>query len=87
MKEGKTVLKYPLATEKSVGIVDRNNIITYIVDSRASKTEIKKEFERNFSVKVKNINTINLPNNAKKAFIKLAKGYNAADVAVKLKLV
>jgi ribosomal protein L23 len=82
-----SILKYPLATEKSVGIVDRNNIITYIVDQRASKTEIKKEFERSFSVKVKRINTINLPKNTKKAFIKLAKGYNAADVAVKLKLV
>jgi hypothetical protein len=37
-----STLKYPLATEKSVGIVDRgNNIITYIVDARASKKEIK----------------------------------------------
>lgn len=82
-----SILKYPLATEKSVGIVDRNNTITYIVDSRASKTEIKEEFERSFSVKVKSINIVNLPKNAKKAFIKLAKGYNASDVAVKLKMV
>jgi large subunit ribosomal protein L23 len=80
-------LKYPLTTEKSVGIVDKNNIITFIVDSRSSKTEIKKEFEKSFNVKVKSINTINLPKNTKKAFIKLAKGFNATDVAVKLKLV
>jgi ribosomal protein L23 len=82
-----SILKYPLATEKSVGIVDRNNTITYVVDSRASKEEIKKEFEKSFAVKVKSINTINLPKNTKKAFIKLAKGFNAADVALKLKLV
>lgn len=82
-----SILKYPLSTEKSVGIVDRGNIITYIVDSRASKTDIKKEFEKSFSVKVKSINTINLPRNTKKAFIKLAKGFNATDVALKLKLV
>jgi large subunit ribosomal protein L23 len=82
-----SILKYPLATEKSVSIVDRGNTITYIVDSRASKTEIKSEFERSFNVKVKSINIINLPKNAKKAFIKLAKGYNATDVALKLKLV
>ena len=82
-----SLLKYPLTTEKSVGIVDRNNTITYMVDQRASKTEIKKEFEKAFSVKVKCINTINMPKNTKKAFIKLAKGYNASDVAVKLKLV
>jgi ribosomal protein L23 len=82
-----SILKYPLTTEKSVGIVDRNNTITYMVDQRASKTEIKKEFEKTFNVKVNSINTINMPKNAKKAFIKLAKGYNASDVAVKLKLV
>ncbi len=82
-----SILKYPLTTEKSVGIVDRNNTITYMVDQRATKTEIKKEFEKAFSVKVKNINTINMPKNTKKAFIKLAKGFNASDVAVKLKLV
>ncbi|MGD0728507.1 MAG: 50S ribosomal protein L23 [Candidatus Micrarchaeaceae archaeon] len=82
-----SILKYPLTTEKSVGIVDKNNIITFIVDSRSSKTEIKKEFEKSFNVKVKSINTINLPKNTKKAFIKLAKGFNATDVAVKLKLV
>jgi large subunit ribosomal protein L23 len=81
------VLKYPLATEKAVGIVDRNNVITYIVDMRASKDVIKEEFEKTFSVKVKSINTVNMPNNAKKAFIKLAKGFNASVVAVKLKLV
>lgn len=82
-----TILRYPLATEKSVGIVDRGNKITYIVDSRASKTEIKEEFEKTFNVRVKSINTVNLPRNEKKAFIKLAKGYNATDVALKLKLV
>ena len=82
-----SILKHPLATEKSVGVVDRGNKITYIVDSRASKKEIKDEFERVFNVKVSSINTINMPRNTKKAFIKLAKGYNATDVALKLKLV
>ena len=40
-----TVLRYPLATEKSVGFIDRDNVITYVVDYRASKTQIAKEFE------------------------------------------
>jgi large subunit ribosomal protein L23 len=82
-----SILKYPLATEKSIGIVDKGNKITYIVDFRATKKEIKEEFERSFNVKVMSINTINLPRNNKKALIKLAKGYNATDVALKLKLV
>ena len=82
-----SILLYPLTTEKSVGIVDRNNTITYMVDPRATKAAIKKEFEKAFDVKIKHINTINMPKNTKKAFIKLAKGYNASDIAVKLKLV
>ncbi|HUY70263.1 MAG TPA: 50S ribosomal protein L23 [Candidatus Baltobacteraceae bacterium] len=82
-----TVLMHPLSTEKSVGFVDKHNVITYMVDYRATKTEISKEFESRFNVKVERIRTINMPNNKKKAFIKLAKGFAASDVAVKLKLV
>jgi large subunit ribosomal protein L23 len=81
------VLKYPLATEKSVGFIDRSNVITYVVDYRATKTQITDEFEKLFGVKVEKIRTSNMPNNNKKAFIKLAKGYKASDVAIKLKLV
>lgn len=81
------ILRYPLATEKAVGSVDRSNVITYIVDYRATKKDIATEFEKMFNVKVASVRTINVPANSKKAFIKLAKGYNASDVAVKLKLV
>jgi ribosomal protein L23 len=81
------VLKYPLATEKAISQIDKNNLITYIVDFRASKPEIKKEFETMFQVKVEGIRAVNMPNNIKKAYIKIAKGYKATDVASKLKLV
>lgn len=82
-----SILMHPIATEKAVSLVDRSNVITYIVDFRASKTEIAKEFERMFGVKVAGIRTSNMPSNVKKAFIKLAKEYKASDVAEKLKLV
>ena len=81
------ILKYPLATEKSVGMIEKNNVIVYIVDYRATKPGIKKEFETIFNVKVDKVRTLNTVTNHKKAFIKIAKGYNATDVAVKLKLV
>jgi large subunit ribosomal protein L23 len=82
-----TVLKYPLATEKAISMIDRQNVITYIVDHRASKIEIKKEFESTFGVKVQNVRSVNMPVNTKKAYIKIAKGFKATDVAGKLKLV
>jgi large subunit ribosomal protein L23 len=82
-----SILMHPIATEKAVGLVDKRNTITYIVDFRAGKKDIAKEFERMFGVKVAKVRTINLPTNTKKAFIKLAKEYKASDVAEKLKLV
>ena len=81
------VLMYPIATEKSVGMIERQNTIAYMVDIRATKSEIKKEFEELFQAKVDDIRTINTPYNGKKAFIKLKKGFKASDIAVKLKLV
>ena len=82
-----SVLKYPLSTEKVISMIDRNNLIVYIVDRRASKPEIKKEFEATFNVKVETIRAVNMPTNVKKAYIKIAKGFKASDVAAKLKLV
>ena len=82
-----SLLKHPIATEKAVGLVDKLNTITYIVDYRSSKEEIAKEFERMFGVKVRSVHTVNMPNNTKKALIKLTREYKASDVAEKLKLV
>ncbi len=82
-----SVLRYPIATEKAVGIIERLNTITYIVDHRSGSVEIKKEFEEKFGVKVDSVRVANMPNNKKKAYIRLSKGSSAADVAMKLKLV
>jgi large subunit ribosomal protein L23 len=87
MSDAMSILKHPISTEKAVGLVDKLNVITYVVDYRASKKDITKEFERMFGVKVASVHTINLPTNTKKAFIKLAREYKASDVAEKLKLV
>ena len=81
------ILKYPLSTEKTINQIGRNNIIAYIVDYRATKDQIKKEFESTFSVKVSSIRTATTATNRKKAFVKLAKGYKAEDIARRLKLV
>ncbi len=81
------ILKYPLSTEKTINQIGRNNTIAYIVDYRATKSQIKKEFESTFGVKVSSIRTATSPTNRKKAFVKLAKGYKAEDIAKRLKLV
>ncbi len=80
------VLKYPLATEKALSLINNNTII-YVVDMRALKKEIKEEFEKSFATKVSALRIAKLPSNLKKAYIKIAPGYKASDVAAKLKLV
>lgn len=80
-------LLYPIATEKAINMIERNNVITYIVDTRSSKAEIKKEFEDVFKVKVDKVNTEIEPKNRKRAFIRLSSQFKASDIALKLKLV
>jgi ribosomal protein L23 len=81
------ILKYPLSTEKTINQIGRNNTIAYIVDYRATKPQIKKEFEAVFNVKVSSVRSATTVSNQKKVFVKLAKGYKAEDIAKILKLV
>lgn len=48
----------PVITEKSV-TAQTNGVYTFKVDKRATKTQIKSEIERQFGVKVLNVNTLN----------------------------
>jgi ribosomal protein L23 len=87
MDGGINVLRYPVATEKAVNMIEKKNIITYVVDLRATKKDIKSAFESMFNVKVSKINVIRTPQNFKKAFITVGKESKASDIALKLKLV
>lgn len=80
-------LLYPIATEKAINLIERNNVITYMVDTRSTKPQIKKEFEDVFKVKVERVNVEIEPRNRKRAYIKLNTQFKASDIALKLKLV
>jgi large subunit ribosomal protein L23 len=77
-------LEYPHLTEKSIGLIDRANTVVFIVNLKARKPEIKKEFEEVFEVKVDRVNTEVTPEGKKKAYIRLKSEFKASDVAVKL---
>jgi large subunit ribosomal protein L23 len=81
------VLTNPHKTEKSIGLVESDNKIVFIVDKKAKKAEIKKAFEEVFNVKVEKINVLITRDGRKKAFIKLDPKYLAADVAAKLEMI
>lgn len=81
------VLKYPLLTEKSVGAIEKDNKIVFIVEKNASKEEIKKEIEKAYKVKVKSVNTMISIKGQKKAYIKLMPEFKATDLATKLRII
>jgi large subunit ribosomal protein L23 len=81
------ILKYPHMTEKSIGMVEKENKIVFIVDMKADKKKIREAFEKVFEVKVANVNTEITLGGQKKAYIKLKPEFKAADVAIKLGIV
>lgn len=81
------VLKYPMNTEKAVRMMEMENKLTFIVDLKANKRDVKKAIENLFNVKVKRINTMITPQGRKKAVIMLTKDSIAGDVMMKIGLV
>ncbi len=87
MKESmRNVIKAPIITEKSAALAE-NNVITFKVDTKANKTQIKQAVETLFNVKVESVNTVNVKpkkkrvgryvgktNRVKKAIVKLKEG-------------
>jgi large subunit ribosomal protein L23 len=75
----------PIITEKAVMMIETQNVLTFVLDKRKNKEEIKKEFEEIFEVKVDGIRTL-VRGNKKYAYIKLKKDFPAIDLATKLGL-
>jgi len=78
-----TVLIKPMMTEKAVRMIETENKIVFMVVRKATKEEIKKEFESAFESKIKSIN-MHIRKNQKIAFIKLKEENAALNIATKL---
>lgn len=83
MEPHKIVL-YPLITERTSRMIEKENKVVFIVNRRATKYDIKRAIEKLYDVKVEKINTVITRDGIKKAFVKLSPEYNATDLAVKL---
>jgi len=75
----------PIATEKAIMKIETENVLTFLVDQKYTKQEIKKEIEDLFKVKIDKIRT-QIRNNSKIVYIKLNKKNLAIDLATKLGL-
>jgi len=75
-----------IATEKAVRLIELDNTLIFEVDRRAQKPEIRKEVEKLFNVKVRNVRT-SIKSNKKLAYVQLDRKNPAIDVATKLGMI
>jgi large subunit ribosomal protein L23 len=81
------VIRKPLVTEKSNIGREERNLVSFAVDPRATKPEIRSAVEQLFSVKVMDVHTLRMPRKTrrvgktmghkpqwKKAIVRLAEG-------------
>ncbi|AIF68783.1 50S ribosomal protein L23 [Palaeococcus pacificus DY20341] len=80
------VIVRPVVTEKAVSLIETENKLTFIVDRRATKSDIKKAVEEIYGVKVDKINTLITMKGEKKAYVKLKPEYNASEIAARIGL-
>jgi len=78
------VIKRIVITQDAVSLIERENKLTFIVDLRATKEDVKRAVEELYGVKVEKVNTLITPRGEKKAYVKLKPEYKAADLAVEL---
>jgi large subunit ribosomal protein L23 len=78
------IIKYPLATEKSIRLMESENKLVFVVDKKSTKPEIKKAIETMFKAKVTRVNTLNSVKGEKRAYITFAKETPAIDIATSL---
>lgn len=65
MRDARDVLKRPVISEKSVGLIEENKY-SFWVDTAANKIEIKAAVEKMFKVKVVDVKTINVDGKKKR---------------------
>ena len=74
-------------TEKTTRLLEENNTLTFIVNRRATKHDIKRAVEALYGVKVESVRTLITAQGEKKAYVKLKPEYKASDIATRLGIV
>lgn len=77
------ILLYPLMGEKATMLREKENKLTFVVNKRATRKEVKEAVEKLYNVKVSKVNIIISPNGEKKAHVKLSKEFSAEEIASK----
>jgi len=81
------IVLHPVTTEKATAGIERENKLTFAVDSKATKPDVRKEVEKLFGEKVARVTILVAPMGGKKAMVRFKRPGAAADVASKLKVI
>jgi len=81
------VVIHPVATEKAIALIEKENKMVFIVEKDATKKEIAEDVEKSYNVKVEKVTVTITPQGRKKAYVKLQKGYSADELAARLKII
>ena len=79
-----SIIIKPHVTEKTMNLIDLNNEITFVVNRKAHKKQIKRAFEDLYGEKVAKVNTHITPKGIKVAYIKLVEEEMAEELAVRI---
>ncbi|CAK0765026.1 60S ribosomal protein L23A [Coccomyxa viridis] len=81
------IVKFPLTTESAMKKIEDNNTLVFIVDVRASKSQVKAAVNKLYDIHTKKINTLVRPDGSKKAYVRLTADYDALDVANRIGII
>ncbi|PIN80780.1 50S ribosomal protein L23 [Candidatus Woesearchaeota archaeon CG10_big_fil_rev_8_21_14_0_10_30_7] len=81
-----TIIKHPLATEKSIRLMESENKLIFVVDTNATKKQIKDALEKMFKAKIVKVNTF-IRGKQKRAYAKFSTETPAIDIATNLGII
>ncbi|MHB8396124.1 MAG: 50S ribosomal protein L23 [Thermoplasmataceae archaeon] len=74
------VIISPVATEKTMFNTEKENKLTFLVDRKAGRKQVKEAVEKMYSVKVVSVRTM-ITKFGKKAIVKLDTEFSADEIA------
>jgi large subunit ribosomal protein L23 len=86
LEEASQIILRPYITEKTYNLIDKENKVTFIVNEKATKTQILASLRVMYEAEGSEVNTVRTIS-GKKAFVKFVRDQGARDLATRLGLV
>jgi large subunit ribosomal protein L23Ae len=81
------IVKYPLTTEAAMKKIEDNNTLVFQVHLNANKNHVRAAVRKLYDIKVAKVRMLVRPDGKKKAYVRLARDYDALDIANKIGII